>query len=78
MQAAGAAFLDLAGLPVGPGDPAGLGQDALLPGRGTPGGQVSEQMPGWWRSRSRQNSPPRLNARSFRVVWSSIGCRSVR
>ena len=23
-------------------------------------------MPGWWRSRSRQNSPPRLNARSRR------------
>jgi hypothetical protein len=40
VQATGAALLDLAGLPVGADDLAGLGQDALLPGGGDLGRQV--------------------------------------
>jgi hypothetical protein len=40
VHAPGAALLDLAGLPVGPDDLAGLGQDALLPGRGHLGRQI--------------------------------------
>ena len=44
----------------------------------TSGARRSESMPGWWRSRSRQNRAPRLNARLCSVVWSSMGWRSCR
>jgi hypothetical protein len=64
VQGAGAAFADLDHLPLRPGDPATLGHQALLPRRSDLGRQVHRVDAGiWWRSRSRQNSPPRMRAR---------------
>ena len=42
------------------------------------GDSWSESMPGWWISRSRQNSRHRLRAMERSEVWSSSGARSVK